>query len=418
MKHIMLTILLGLMFFSGCGKSLEKTNIVFSYGKESVAETMVLNDLVKEFEDKNPQIDVVLQELPSNIDLQYKYYSESFEQKLHKPPDVLCLDIMLFPQLAKKEEWLSFVEWFFKDKDKFFPGALEGCTYQHGIYAIPWSVDGGVLYYRKDLLKKHGFLTPPKTFDELINQARTIILSERCYGFVWPGGNSEDMVCTFLEFLWGNDGILVTGNEVLVNSLWGRESLQMMADLIHKHGISPQSVTTMDNVAAVNAFTSGNAVFLRGWSYSGPSIFSNPSLKDKAGIASMPCFNDKEKKSASCLQSEVLAINKHSKYEKKAWLLVEFLTSEYAQRKRAISINKAPSRMDLYNDPQIKSNAPVISELYPVFMQLQPRPITQQYSGISKVVQGYVRDVLIQKLTPEESLKKATEDIEKVFQQQ
>ncbi|MFH1860643.1 MAG: extracellular solute-binding protein [bacterium] len=418
MKHIILTTLLGLMFFSGCGKSLEKTNIVFSYGKVSATETMVLNDLVKEFEDKNPQIDVVLHELPSNLDLQYKYYSESFEQKLHNPPDVLCLDIMLFPQLAEKKEWLSFVEWFLKDKDAFFPEAINGCIYQHGIYAIPWSVDGGVLYYRKDLLKKHGFPSPPKTFNELINQAKTIISSEKCSGFIWPGKNSEDMTCTFLEFLWGNDGILVTGNEVLVNSLWGRESLQMMADLIHKHGISPQSVTTMDNAAAINAFISGNAVFLREWSHSGPSIFNSPSLKDKVGIAPMPCFNDKEKKSASCLQSEVLAINKHSECEKKAWLLVEFLTSEYVQKKRALSINKAPSRMELYNDPQIKSNIPVISESYPAFLQFQLRPITQHYSGISKVVQGCVRDVLLRKLTTEESLKKATEEIEKVFQQQ
>ncbi|MBI4778808.1 extracellular solute-binding protein, partial [Candidatus Desantisbacteria bacterium] len=291
MKHILLTTLLGLIFFSGCGKHPEKTSIVFSYGKVSTTEAMVLNSLVQEFEDKNPQLDVVLQELPSNPALQYNYYLESFEQKLHKPPDVLCVDIMLFPQLAAKTEWLSFIEWYFKDQDKFFKGAIKGCTYQHGIYAIPWSVDGGVLYYRKDLLKKHGFPSPPKTFNELISQANAIIPGEKCSGFIWPGKMSEDMVCTFLEFLWGNDGILLTGNEVLIDSLWGKESLQMMTDLIHKHGISPQSVTNMDDAAAINTFISGNAVFLRGWSHSGQSIFSNPSLRDKVGIAPMPCFN-------------------------------------------------------------------------------------------------------------------------------
>ncbi len=417
MKHIVLTVLLGVMFFSGCGHP-KKTNIVFSYGMVSAAEEKVLNDLVMEFEDKNPQIDVVLQKLPSNPALQYKYYLESFEQKLHEPPDVLCLDLLLFPQLAAKEGWLSFVEWYFNEKDKFFPGAVKGCTYQHGIYAIPWSVDGGVLYYRKDLLKKHGFASPPKTFDELINQSNAIIHSEKCSGFIWPGKNSEDMVCTFLEFLWGNEGILLAGREVLVNSLWGKESLQMMADLIHKHGISPQSVLTMDNTAAVHSFISGNAIFLRGWSHSGQSMLNNPFLKDKLGIAPMPCFNDKEKQSASCLQAEVLSINKHSKCEKEAWLLVEFLTSEYVQKKRLLSINKTPSRMGLYNDIQLKENMPVISEFYPAFIQFQSRPITPHYSQISLVMQGCIRDVLMQKLTPEKSFEKATEDIAKVFLQQ
>jgi multiple sugar transport system substrate-binding protein len=418
MKHITLAILLGLIFFSGCGKHHEKTNIVFSYGKVSAAESRVLNDLVKEFEDKNPQIDVVLQELPYNPAFQYKYYLETFEQKLHDPPDVLCLDIMLFPKLAEKTEWLSFIEWYFKEQDKFFPQAIKGCTYQHGIYAVPWSVDGGVLYYRKDLLKKYGFASPPKTFNELINQANTVISGEKCSGFIWPGKNSEDIVSTFLEFLWGNDGILLTGSEVLVDSLWGREALQMMADLIHKYSISPQSVLNMDDAAAINTFSSGNAVFLRGWSHSGQSILNNPFLRDKVGIAPMPCFNDKEKKSASCLQSEVLSINKNSKHEKEAWLLVEFLASEYVQKKRALSINKNPSIMELYNDPQIKENMPIISEFYPAFIQFQPRPITSHYSEISLIMQGCIRDVLMQKSTTEESLKKATEDIRNVFLQQ
>lgn len=414
MRHIALITLLGLIFLSGCGNNAKKKSIVFAYGKTTAMETRVLNDLIKEFENKNPSIAVVLQELPPNPALQYKHFVDTFEQKLHEPPDVLCLDILLFPQLAQNVEWLSFVEWYFNDKDKFFPGAIEGCTYQRGIYAVPWSVDGGVLYYRKDLLKKHGFSSPPKTFNELILQANAITSGEGCHGFIWPGKAGENMACTFLEFLWGNDGILVSGKEVLVDSLWGRESLQMMSDLINKYHISPQSVINMDEQSSINTFISGNAVFLRGWSHCGTAILNNPSLRDKVGVAPMPCFNDKEKQSASCLQSEVLAINKHSKCEKEAWLLVEFLTSESVQKKRAISINKNPSRMGLYNDPQIKKNMPV-SEFYPIFQHLQPRPVTPYYSEISRVMQGCIQDVLLQKLTTKESLKKATEDIGKVF---
>ncbi|OIP39335.1 hypothetical protein AUJ95_05670 [Candidatus Desantisbacteria bacterium CG2_30_40_21] len=418
MKRILLfSVLLGLIFLFGCGKHPEKTSIVFAYGKASAVEIRVLNDLVKEFEGKNPSIAVILQELPSNPELQYKYYIQNvFEQKLHEPPDVFCLDLMLLSRLVEKVDWFSFIDWYFKDKAAFFPGAIEGCVYHRGICAIPWSVDGGVLYYRKDLLKKHGFSTPPKTFAELILQANTISSKEGCYGFIWTGKAGEDLSCTFLEFLWGNNGILVNGTEVLVDSLWGRESLQMMSDLINKHHISPQSVITMDEQSSINTFISGKAIFLRGWSHCRAAIFNNPSLKDKIGIAPMPCFNDTEKQSASCLQSEVLAINKHSIHEEEAWSLVEFLTSEYVQKKRAISINKNPSRRELYKDPQINGNMP-ISEFYPAFMQFQSRPNTSHYPEISRIMQGCIQNVLLQKLTTDESLKKATEDIRKVFRE-
>ena len=32
---------------------------------------------------------------------------------------------------------------------------------------MPWFGDFGILYYRTDLLKKYGYKSPPKTWDQL-----------------------------------------------------------------------------------------------------------------------------------------------------------------------------------------------------------------------------------------------------------
>ena len=43
---------------------------------------------------------------------------------------------------------------------------VEAASYKGTLYAAPESSDGGILYYRKDLVP-----TPPKTWDEMIADA-------------------------------------------------------------------------------------------------------------------------------------------------------------------------------------------------------------------------------------------------------
>jgi multiple sugar transport system substrate-binding protein len=404
------------MILLGCSSQPEKAKVVFTHSSTSVEETKFLKKLIKEFEDNHPHIDVIFKELPADTNLQYKYYIEAFGERLHEIPDVFSLDVMWFPQFAEAG-WFSFIEWFFKEKDEFLAGAIKGCIYQHGIYAIPWSVDGGVLFYRKDLLTKYKFPCPPRTFDELLHQVKVIRTGEQkssLYGFIWPGTRCDDLVSTFLEILWGNEGILLQGTEVLVNTLWAREALQLMHDLIYKYNVTPVSVTTMNTQDCINVFRAGNAIFLRAWSDMWQTVYTT-SMKDKIGIAPIPCFSRKGRKSASCLKAQLLAINKGSLYEKEAWDLVRFLTSEYVQRKLALSLYKNPTRKSLYDDAQIKENIPIISEFYFPFVYLKPRPITRHYYKISKIMEGYISEVLTQHLSVQEALNKAVEEIEKVF---
>ena len=49
---------------------------------------------------------------------------------------------------------------------EFLKSAVNSATYFDKMYAYPYQTDGGLLYYRKDLLDKYG-LKPPTTWGEI-----------------------------------------------------------------------------------------------------------------------------------------------------------------------------------------------------------------------------------------------------------
>ena len=49
----------------------------------------------------------------------------------------------------------------------FLQSAVSSATYFNKLYAYPSTSDGGLLYYRKDLLDKYDIKSAPTTFDEM-----------------------------------------------------------------------------------------------------------------------------------------------------------------------------------------------------------------------------------------------------------
>lgn len=65
------------------------------------------------------------------------------------------------------------------DADDFIPSIYDPYTLVDGKrYGLPFDGDTHVLFYNKEILKRNGFDTPPATWDEYIEQARTITEKE------------------------------------------------------------------------------------------------------------------------------------------------------------------------------------------------------------------------------------------------
>lgn len=343
--------------------------------------------LLAGFQQEHPGIRVKRETLPASSDEQHQFYATNLQAR-SADFDVFALDVIWVAEFARAG-WLRDLSRLLPPAQQadFFRGPLRAVSYQDRIYALPWFIDVGLLYYRKDLLAKYGF-APPTTWDELVASARAITAKEPgLYGFVWQGKQYEGLVCNALEYLWSRGGDVLRGGRVVLDSPENREALAFMRDLIVRHKVTPGFVTTMTEEPAREIFGKGEAVYLRNWPYAW-NLFEKQgsSVRGKVGVKVLPHFAGQE--SAATLGGWQLAVNRYSRFPRDAEKLVTFLTSPATQKQLALSYGFNPPRKSLYRDPQLTAAQAFLRELYVVFERARPRPVTPHYIAISQTLQA------------------------------
>lgn len=159
------------------------TTLVFKYGK-LFGDPGPFDRLIAQFEGQNPGIHVRRETLPAASDEQHQFYAINL-QAGSSDFDVFSIDVIWVAEFAQAG-WLRDLSPLLPPQARqgFFPGSIEAVTWNNTLYAVPWYLEAGLLYYRKDLLADHG-LAPPKTWKALIRSAATITAKEPgLYGFV------------------------------------------------------------------------------------------------------------------------------------------------------------------------------------------------------------------------------------------
>ena len=406
-----------ILLAAGCvekGNDRDRANVVvFKHGKIA-GDPARFRELLDRFEKANPGITVRDEMLPASTDEQHQFYVINLEGK-SADFDVLSMDVIWVPEFARAG-WLRDLSRLLpvKERGEFFPGPIKAVTYEGKILAMPWYIDAGILYYRKDLLKKYG-LSPPRTWQELVSSAQHITSRENgLYGFIWQGKQYEGLVCNVLEYFWSNGGDVLQNGSAVIKSPENIEALQFMRDLTVTYGITPPFVTTVIEEPTRHIFGSGRAVFMRNWPYAW-TVFEREgsAVRGRVGVSTLPSFPDK--KSASTLGGWQLGVNTYSRNPEAAERLVAFLTSPESQKSLALAIGYKPTRKSLYHDKDLIREQPFIAGLYDVFMKARPRPVSPYYMMITQVIQPELSAAISGIKTPEAALSAAQKQIEHIL---
>jgi len=341
-----------------------------------------------------------------------------------KNPDVFLMDVAWIAQFSASA-WLAGLDEFIArdsmELDVFFQPVLNTVDQWNGErIALPVYIDGGLLYYRKDLLERFGYAGAPQTWHDLVNVSLDIQAQMRpersdFYGFVWQGAQYEGLICNFLEFAASNGGgVAIQAGKVYLESPANVQALRTMRALIHDFKISPPNTfTEMKEEESRLYFQEGNALFERNWPYAWLlHQMEGSAVKDKVGIAVLPHFGNR--KSVSTMGGWHIGISGFSDHVSEAWEFLKFIVSKETQKKMVLELGWNPGRQDLYDDPDVLEKLPHLKQLKAVFQKTIPRPFVPYYSQISEVLQKHVNAVLADSLEASEGLRQAESEIQAI----
>jgi multiple sugar transport system substrate-binding protein len=393
----------------GCGGS-QPPLLTFS-GSAVGREADLLRGQLARFEAMHPPLQVQLRATPDAADDRHQLYVQWLNAHA-SDPDVLQLDVIWTPEFAAAG-WILGLDRFHPPADQFFSAAIRANRWNNTLYAVPWFMDVGMLYWRTDLMR-----APPGNFDELMSSAVQLRTANKVpFGFVWQGARYEGLITVFLEHLGGFGGQILDDNgAVVVNSEAGVRALTYMRDAIDTSGAVPRAVLTWQEEQVRFAFQNGQAAFMRNWPYA-YALLDDASQSRVAGrfdVAPMPSAPDGSPTAA--LGGSQLAINAYSDHADAAYALIEYLVQPEQMLERARVAGQLPARPALYDDDALESALGLdAATVRRIIERAVPRPVTPVYNQISEILQVHLHRALTRQQDPRMALHEAAGAIGRVL---
>ena len=265
-------------------------------------------------------------------------------------PDIVALDLVYTPafmaagQLTDITELAKSLPFF----DALSPAHVELGTWRDDkIYALPFSAEGSVLMYNKDLFRQAGLdpEAPPTTWAEIEDAADKITaLGDDIKGFYFSGACGGCNAFTMLPLIWASGGDVLSEDytEPTLTDPKVAAALEFYRRM-YEAGVIPEGGRVDDGAQFGSAFTSGKVGMV------GTGAFSISLLKTQFpdidfGIAFLP-GEDGER--SSFAGGDNIAIPAGAEHVAEAFEFIEWTLSEPVQLEQYAKNSQLPVRTDL-----------------------------------------------------------------------
>ena len=363
----------------------------------------VIRRQLERFRQTHPGIAVALRPTPDAADQRHRLYVQWLNARVSEP-DVLQLDVVWTPEFAAAG-WIAPLDGFQPPVAEFFTPAVAASRWNGALYALPWFVDVGMLYWRTDLLPG-----PPETLADLVRMSKVAQAARQTtFGFLWQGARFEGLVSVFVELLGAFGGaILDDAGQVVVDSEAAVGALTFMRDAIYEDGVVPPAVLTWQEEQTRFAFQNGQALFMRNWPYAYALLddTAESTVAGKFAVAPLPAQPGGAPTAA--LGGSTLAINAYSDQPDEAYALVAFLLAPEQMIERAALAGQFPPRPALYDTPELaRALAMPPAEARRIIEAAVPRPVSPVYSQLSNLLQVSLHRALTRQQEPRAALQDA-----------
>jgi trehalose/maltose transport system substrate-binding protein len=329
-----------------------------------------------------------------------------------KIPDVYAVDV-IWPKILA--DYLIDLNVYVPPEEitAHSPDSIANNTVGGRVIALPYHIDIGLLYYRTDLLRRYGFGSPPKTWDELENMAARIQAGERArghkefWGFIWQGAPTEALTCNALEWQQSQGGGAIFENgRITVDNPETIHAWERAARWVGS--ISPPGVIAYQEWDAQNIWKAGGAAFMRGWNgWLGPYLGAHSETPgtdaNNYEVAPLPAG---KAGSVGAFGGHSYGVSKYSAQLEAAVRLVRYFCRRDVELKRLRTYSGVPTILELYQDPGVRAATPYlepVQKAYKGTFAARPSAATgKKYPEVSRAYFEAVHSVLTrQKTAPE-----------------
>jgi multiple sugar transport system substrate-binding protein len=372
-----------------------------------------VDQIAREFEAKNPDIKVAMEYVAYD-----NVHDKIVTGMAANPPgyDAAMIDVIWPDEFIKSGYLLDVTNRVTPEmKSGMFPAAWNGVTRNGKIYGMPWLMDVKYFMYNKAMLDKAGITAPPKTWEELVDQAK--IIKEKGiaeYPIIWSWNQKEGVVCDFTVLLFGNGGAFLDANgKPAFNDEKGVQTLTWMKQTLDDGLSNPSSVSSDENAVEAD-FLAGKSAFAVNWlfQYSDSNDATKSQIVGQTAFAPMPVFKagaDAGIKGSSVDGSSSFAVMATTPYADQTWKFLTYLASNEVQTK--YSAEMLPVWQSDFQGDALKtleaatSNNPVtVPAFLGQFPYANERPTVAYYNEASAALQLAIQEALTGVKSPKEAL--------------
>ncbi|MGA4963572.1 extracellular solute-binding protein [Streptomyces pseudogriseolus] len=262
--------------------------------------------------------------------------------------DVVNLDVTWVPEFAEAGLVRALPD-DLVDADVIDPVARTA-RWDGKVYAVPFNSDVGLLYYRRDLLRKAGMEPPYVPEDFTWGRLRGYITT------LDDNLDDRDFVNGWTTQLDAYEGRTVNATEAFATAVPGltlvdedgrytgdveqlRRGVAELDRRIDPAYVSPDA-KKRDETGSMSEFTEGGTAFLRAWPSAYPTLYRV--FGDRLGVARLP--------GRAVLGGQNLAVTTTSERARKATELIRFLTGRQSER-CLLEAGFAATRDSAYDGP-------------------------------------------------------------------
>src|SRR5215475_15736638 len=359
--------------------------ITFATGKDTSGN---LQNQINTWNSAHPNEKATVYELPESADEQRNRMVENAQTK-SDTYTILNLDVVWTAEFAANRWVLELPKEQF-DVSKFLPPTVDSATYRDKLYGVPSTSDGGLLYYRKDLLDKAGIAAAPGTMAELqadCEKVQALPEGKKIGCYAGQFEKYEGLTVNFAEAVNGAGGVIVgKDGKPNVNTPEAKAGLGNLVDGF-KAGWIPRAAITYKEEEGRRAFQDGELIFHRQWPYQyalANKTDGSSKVAGKFAVAPLPGLKGP---GVSSLGGHNLAISAFAKNKLSALDFIKFLTGDAAQRANLLATSQAPTLTALYDDSSLQAKYPYLPILKESILHATPRPKAVKYGLVTTAIE-------------------------------